>query len=83
MQLAIFANKFICTVLTDRLTRFQESWCHDEIDINCFSLPNYTRINSYRRLTAHGGLTMYMHVDFAFKEINEKLPITHTHLHYL
>ena len=29
----------------------QESWCHDEIDINCFSLPNYTPINSYRRLT--------------------------------
>ena len=25
----------------------QENWCHDEIDINCFSLPNYTLINSY------------------------------------
>ena len=61
----------------------QESWCHDEIDINCFSLPNYTLINSYRRLTAHGGLIMYVHDDFAFKEIDEKLPITHTHLHYL
>ena len=56
----------------------QESWCHDEIDINCFSLPNYTLINSYRRLTAHGGLIMYVHDDFAFKEIYEKLPITHT-----
>ena len=56
----------------------QESWCHDEIDINCFSLPNYTLINSYRRLTAHGGLIMYVHDDFAFNEINENLPITHT-----
>ena len=56
----------------------QESWCHDEIDINCFSLPNYTLTNSYRRLTAHGGLIMYVHDNFAFKEINEKLPITHT-----
>ena len=56
----------------------QESWCHDEEDINCFSLPNYTLINSYRRLTAHGGLIIYVHDDFAFKEINEKLPITHT-----
>ena len=56
----------------------QESRCHDEIDIYCFSLPNYTLINSYRRLTAHGGLIMYVHDDFAFKEINEKLPITHT-----
>ena len=61
----------------------QESWCHDEIDIKCFSLPNYTLINSYRRLTAHGGLIMYVHDNFAFKEINEILPITHTHLHYL
>ena len=56
----------------------QESWCQDEIDIKCFSLPNYTLINSYRQLTAHGGLIMYVHDDFAFNEINEKLPITHT-----
>ena len=56
----------------------QESWCHEEIDINCFSLPNYTLINSYRRLTAHAGLIMYVPDDFAFNEINEKLPVTHT-----
>ena len=41
-------------------------------------MPNYTLINSYRRLTAHGGLIMYVHDDFALNEINENLPITHT-----
>ena len=41
-------------------------------------MPNYTLINSYRRLTAHGGLIMYVHDNFAFNEINENLPITHT-----
>ena len=56
----------------------QENWCHNEIDNNFFSLPNYTLINSYRRLTAHRGLIMYVHDDFAFKEINEKLQITDT-----
>ena len=28
----------------------QESWCHDEMNINCLSLPNYTLINSFRLL---------------------------------
>ena len=30
-----------------------------------------------------GGFIMHVPDDFAFKEINEKLLITHTHLHYL
>ena len=29
-------------------------------------------------LTAHGGLIIYIHNDFEFKELNEELPITHT-----
>ena len=56
----------------------QETWGHDGIQMNCFSLPNYRLINANRRLTAHGGLIIYIHNDFEFKELNEELPITQT-----
>ena len=46
--------------------------------MNYFSLPNYRLINANRRLTAHGGLIIYIHNDFEFKELNEEFPITHT-----
>ena len=38
----------------------QETWGHDGIQMNCFSLPNYRLINANRRLTAHGGLIIYI-----------------------
>ena len=40
------------------------------MDTNCFSLPDYTLINANRRLTVHGGLMIYLHDDFSYKEIN-------------
>ena len=39
---------------------------------------NNRLINANRRLTAHGGLIIYIHNDFEFKELNEEFPITHT-----
>ena len=48
----------------------QETWNHEGMDTNCFSLPDYTLINANRRLTAHGGLMIYLHDDFSYKEIN-------------
>ena len=56
----------------------QETWGHEGIQMNYFSLPNYRLINANRRLTAHGGLIIYIHNDFEFKELNEELPITQT-----
>ena len=56
----------------------QESWGHEEIDIRYFSLPNYTLINANRRLSLHGGLITYIHDDFAFKELNDMIPISST-----
>ena len=56
----------------------QESWGHEEIDIKYFSLPNYTLINANRRLSLHGGLITYIHDDFAFKELNDMIPISST-----
>ena len=35
-------------------------------------------VNANRRLTAHGGLIIYIHNDFEFKELNEELLITQT-----
>ena len=49
----------------------QESWVHEEIDIKHFSHRNYTLINANRRLSLHGGLIIYLHDDFAYKELNE------------
>ena len=56
----------------------QETWGHEGIQMNYFSLPNYRLINANRRLTAHGGLIIYIHNNFEFKELNEELPITQT-----
>ena len=56
----------------------QESWAHNGIDMRYFSLPNYTMVNQNRRLSTHGGLIIYIHDDFAYKELNNQLPITCT-----
>ena len=56
----------------------QESWAHEEIDIKYFSLANYTLINANRRLSLHGGLIIYLHDDFAYKELNDNIPISKT-----
>ena len=56
----------------------QETWSQDDIDMTVFNLPNYTMLCANRRISAHGGLIIYFHDDFAFKELNATLPITHT-----
>ena len=35
-----------------------------------------------RRISAHGGLIIYVHDDFAFKELNATLPIIHTFMFF-
>ena len=52
-------------------------WGHEDIHMDYFSLHNYTLVNANRRLTTHGGLIIYIHNDFEFKELNVELPITH------
>ena len=56
----------------------QESWAHNEMDMNYFSIPNYTMVNQNRRLSTHGGLITYIHNDFAYQELNNELPSTLT-----
>ena len=56
----------------------QETWSQDDIDMTVFNLPNYTMLCANRRIFAHGSLIIYVHDDFAFKELNATLPITHT-----
>ena len=60
------------------ITCIQETWGHEDSHMDYFSLHNYTLVNANRRLTTHGGLIIYIHNDFKFKELNGKLPITHT-----
>ena len=42
----------------------QESWGHEGIDMNYFTLPNYRMVNQNRRLSTHGGFITYVHEDF-------------------
>ena len=56
----------------------QVSWAHNEMDMNYFSIPNYTMINQNRPLSTHGGLVTYIHNDFAYRELNNELPSTLT-----
>ena len=57
----------------------QETWGHEGIQINYFSLPNYRLVNANRRLTAHGGLIIHIHNDFEFKN-SMKNCLSHKHL---
>ena len=56
----------------------QESWTHNELDNNYFSIPNDTMVNQNRRLSTHGGRITYIHNDFAHRELNNELPNTTT-----
>ena len=61
----------------------QETWGHNGIDMDSFSLPNYSLVNENRRLINHGGLIIYVHDNFSFKVLNKDMHITHTLLNYL
>ena len=56
----------------------QETWEHNGIDIDSFSLQNYSLVNENRRLSNHGGLIIYVHDNFSFKVFNKDMHITHT-----
>ena len=56
----------------------QETWGHNGIDMDSFSLPNYSLVNENRRLSNHGGLIIYVHDNFSFKVLNKDMHITHT-----
>ena len=48
----------------------------------CIQEATYRLINANRRLTAHGGLIIYIHNDFEFKELNEEF-LLHIHVHLI
>ena len=47
------------------------------MEMSYFSLPNYSIVFKNRRLSTHGGLILYIHDDFANKELNNKIVISH------
>ena len=55
----------------------QESWGHEEMEMSYFSLPNYLMVFKNRRLSTHGGLIPYIPDDFAYKELNNEIVISH------
>ena len=48
----------------------QESWAHENVDMSL--------IFENRRLSTHGGLIMYIHDDFAYKDLNQEIIISGT-----
>ena len=56
----------------------QESWTHEGIEMSQFSLPSYTMLFKNRRLSTHGGLIMYIHDDFAYKELDKEIILSST-----
>ena len=51
----------------------QESWGHEEMEMSYFSLPNYSMVFNNRRLSTHGWLILYLHDDFAYKELSNEI----------
>ena len=56
----------------------QESWAHESVDMSQFLFPNYSLIFKNRRLSTHGGLSMCIHDDFAYKDLNQEIIISST-----
>ena len=56
----------------------QESWTHEGIEMSQFSLPNYTMLFKNRRLSTHGGFIIYIHHDFAYKELDKEIILSST-----
>ena len=71
---------FLCDVNKDHpisVICIQESWGHEEMEMSYFSPSNYSMVYKNRRLSTHGGLILYIHDDFAFKELNNEIAISH------
>ena len=48
----------------------QETWCDSLVDMSFFSLPNYNMVSKPTRISAHGGLIIYIHDSFQYKQID-------------
>ena len=55
----------------------QESWGHEEMEMSYFSLPNYLMVFKNRRLSTHGWLILYIHNDFAYKELSNEIAFSY------
>ena len=48
----------------------QETWRDSLVDMSFFSLPNYNMVSKPTRISAHGGLIIYIHDSFQYKQID-------------
>ena len=56
----------------------QEIWGHENVDMSFYNLPNYSMVYENRRLSAHGGLLIYIHNHFSYIKLNLENRITKT-----
>ena len=56
----------------------QETWGHEDVDMSFYNLPNYSMVYENRRLSAHGGLLIYIRNDFSYTKLNLDNRITET-----
>ena len=51
---------------TVSVIRIQESWLHCNANIDFYRLNNYNLISKGKYVSEHGGLLIYLHVDFEY-----------------
>ena len=56
----------------------QETWGHEDVDMSFYNLPNYSMVYENRRLSAHGGLLIYIRNDFSYTKLILENGITET-----
>ena len=47
----------------------QETWGDSSVDLSLFSLLNYHMVSKPARISRHGGLAIYIHENYSFKQV--------------
>ena len=47
----------------------QETWCDSSVDLSLFLLPSYNMVSKPVRISRHGGLAIYIHENYSFKQV--------------
>ena len=45
----------------------QETWFNEHTDLDFYTIPGYTLISNYCRISTHGGVAIYLHNDFSYE----------------
>ena len=69
-QIKLFLENLSASCINFSVLCFQETWLHDDSDTSLLQLDNYTMVHKGKACSAHGGVAIYIHNDFSFREIS-------------